>query len=875
MTGGTSAIQRVPGATYRLQFNRQFTFAQATALAQYLRELGITDCYASPLFKARPESTHGYDICSFSELNPNLGTTADFERFTAHLRQLNLGLVLDMVPNHMATDLSNGWWYDVLENGKRSPHATFFDIDWHPLEADLRDRVLLPILEDDYAKVLEAGKIQLLFSESRFFLSYYDRRFPVSPESYSVSAALQRLIGRAGDPQSFDQLHALLQHQHYRLASWRTAHEQINYRRFFDVTELISLRMELPEVFQAAHELLFRLLRDGQVTGLRIDHPDGLWNPKQYFSRLQSAFPHLYIVAEKILSGDETLPGDWPVAGTTGYDFLNRVNGLFVDRTNEQVFNEIYQRFTGCSTDFKEAARASKKKILQTSFLSELKSLTARLQRLAASSGLDRDFTFNQLQASLTEIIAAFPVYRTYVTEETVALSVAEQECTAQALNEAAAQCPDRHARVLQFVGNLLLLRPTGNSENTAAAREFVMKFQQLTGPVTAKSVEDTAFYTFNRLVSLNEVGGDPAEFGVTPEKFHAHNQAQANRWPHSLLATATHDTKRGEDVRARINVLSEMPDAWDQAVTRWKNLNAIKKSSVKGEPAPQPNDEYLLYQTLVGAWPPEADGSGGLKDFSERCTACLLKSVREAKAHTSWTDPDSAYETALKNFIGSILADSGPNPFLDDFKTFQRKVAFFGHFNSLSQTLLKITSPGVPDFYQGSELWDFSLVDPDNRRPVDYQVRQQLLAGLKKMLPNELLQTSHTGQIKLFLIWKALQFRRRHSELFSYGSFLPLSIKGPKGNHAVAFARQWNDQTALIIAPRLVAGLTKGAQQAPLGRAVWQDTTVELTNHLCTLRYRNVFTDEMLSDQEFPRRQGLSLANALSHFPLALLEAS
>jgi (1->4)-alpha-D-glucan 1-alpha-D-glucosylmutase len=394
-----------------------------------------------------------------------------------------------------------------------------------------------------------------------------------------LTATLQRLNGRPGDPRSFDELHALLERQHYRLASWRTAGEQINYRRFFDVTELISLRMELPEVFQAAHELLFRLLRKGKVTALRIDHPDGLWNPKQYFCRLKEAFPHLYVVAEKILAGDETLPGDWPVAGTTGYDFLNRANGLFINSENEQAFNELYCRFIGCPTDFTEAARAAKKQTLQTTFRSELDSLTSRLQRLASNSESTRNVAFNQLQIALIEIIAAFPVYRTYVTEEILAPAQSEREYITNALNQAAAKCPGCPAAVFHFIGDLLLLRP-GPVSKRKAGTEFVMKFQQLTGPVMAKSIEDTAFYTFNRLISLNEVGGNPANFGVGLGEFHAYNQVQAQRWPHSLLATATHDTKRGEDARARINVLSEMPEAWMQAITRWKKLNATKKNA-------------------------------------------------------------------------------------------------------------------------------------------------------------------------------------------------------------------------------------------------------------------------------------------------------
>ncbi|HWI59049.1 MAG TPA: malto-oligosyltrehalose synthase, partial [Bacillota bacterium] len=586
----------VPGATYRLQFNRQFTFAQAAAIADYLRELGITDCYASPLFQAGPQSTHGYDICGFDQFNPHLGSARAFEEWSAHLQRLGLGLVLDMVPNHMGNDLSNSWWLDVLEKGQASPYGSWFDIEWHPLKADLQNKVLLPVLEDHYARVLEAGKLRLVFERGGFAIGYYERQFPVAPHTYSsllkqvltrcgqepqtavILRNLEALVealsawetsgesarsefakvkdqlgqwyqqvpdfrrhleatqtafnGQAGLPRSFDRLHGLLQQQHYRLAYWRVGPEEINYRRFFDITDLVSLRMELFPVFAATHQLVFRLLREGKITGLRIDHPDGLWDPKQYCQRLQAGFGQLitdsgqaaassptplYVVVEKILTGDEPLPPDWPVAGTTGYDFLNRLNGLFVNGVNAGAFDQLYEEFTGCPPEFEALVNRSKKLILHTSLISELRALTHRLKSLAVSTRYGQDFTFNQLHTALFEIIAAFPVYRTYVTAETTEVSPTDRGYILQAVRAAKDWNGAMDKAVLEFIQNLLLLQPPDDLDATeqARCRDFVLRFQQLTGPVMAKGLEDTAFYNFNRFISLNEVGGDPGKFGV------------------------------------------------------------------------------------------------------------------------------------------------------------------------------------------------------------------------------------------------------------------------------------------------------------------------------------------------------------------------
>ncbi len=939
---GNRKVPRTPHATYRLQFGRQFTFAQAMEVSEYLAELGISDCYASPLFQASPESTHGYDICRFDQFSPNLGGTAAFQRFTAHLRQLGLGLLLDMVPNHMGADLSNAWWLDVLEKGPASAYASWFDIEWRPCLSRLPGKVLLPVLEDHYAKVLEAGKLKLVFEEGGFAVAYYDRKFPLRPASYAgilgevsgfgsssskarqlaanlaalverlsagrdlkrpaihaelakikdqlrlwagesgafkeeVGQVLHRLNGIPGKPRSFDVLDRILRQQHYRLAYWRAGSEEINYRRFFDVAELVSVRMELPEVFQASHALLFDLVRKGQVTGLRVDHPDGLWNPKQYFERLQTtAGTPLYVVAEKILTGDELLPADWQVAGTTGYDFLNHLNGIFVNQDNGEAFDAFYRRWTGSDSDLESIIYASKIKILERTLLSELNSLTDKLKQLASRTRYGLDFTFGQLKSVLQQVIAAFPVYRTYITSDTAEISPADRECIISALDRAQVCNPGPDPAAFDFVKKLLQLQIPEDLDDSGRqeCRLWVLKFQQLTGPVMAKGLEDTTFYNYNRLVSLNEVGGHPAKFGNTLDLFHRHNLTKADHWPHSLLATATHDTKRGEDTRARINVLSELPEEWALAVARWSNINSGKKSQLDGQPAPDRNDEYLLYQTLVGAWVPEAENPAGLKTLRSRLASYMLKAIKEAKRHTAWTEPNAAYEKATKSFVEALLSGPANDPFLVDFVRFQKRVAFFGQFNSLSQTLLKLTSPGVPDFYQGTELWDFSLVDPDNRRRVDFEARQSRLQELEARssedlicLCDELLRTHRDGRIKLWTTLRALRFRRDHPALFQAGSYIPLSGAGEKQEHLIAFARTTDREMAIVAVPRLAYTLSRGA--SPSNGAVWGKAELVLPPAAAGAPLVNIFTGEELRANA---NRTILCADLFGHFPVALL---
>jgi (1->4)-alpha-D-glucan 1-alpha-D-glucosylmutase len=942
-SGAAGRKKLVPLATYRLQFNANFRFGQACEISSYLAELGISDIYASPLFQAGLQSTHGYDVCCYDQISPALGGREGFEQLSRVLRDRRLGLLLDMVPNHMGNDQTNRWWLDVLENGRSSPHALWFDINWESSVPGLRGKVLLPILEAPYWAVLESGKLKVMLDGPHLAIAYYDRKFPASARSYleilrrvadalpdselahktralladarhlesstphdknrfkglkaafaklhagpdiwraTLQNVLDELNGHPGQPRSFDGLNSLLDDQHYRFAFWRIGPEIINYRRFFDVTELVSMRVECKEVFEASHRLAGDLIRDGIVTGLRIDHPDGLWNPKEYCERLQATFggnSRLFVVVEKILTEDELLPADWPVDGTTGYDFLNWLNGLFVNRDAEGEFSRIYSSFTGENPSFETAVYAGKEKVLHSSFTSETTYLGELLEKLAAASRYSRDLTSAALLSAVAEMLVAFPVYRTYVTPDCSHVSATDRSHVETALEKASKRKPSLSA-ACEFIRDLLTLRFPSDYGAAAKRRafEFVMRFQQLSGPVMAKGLEDTALYSFNRLVSLNEVGGDPAQFGVTIEKLHEHNIQKMERWPHSLLATATHDTKRGEDVRARINVLSEIPQEWRHALQRWAGLNAVCKTVVDGRPAPLANDEYLLYQTLLGAWPEGAQSEAGLAAFRERVSAYMVKAAKEAKAQTSWTEPNAEYEEALKRFVEELLREP-QSPFILDFVQLQRKVAWFGLLNSLSQVLLKFTCPGIPDLYQGTELWDFSLVDPDNRRPVDYALRTEMLHAIRHQLrsapagalASELLRDWPSGAIKLFLIMRLLAFRHANRELFEEGAYVPLSASGPQCGHVCAFARTGEERQAIVIAPRLMATLLSGQLKLPVGNETWSDTMLTVRSVSPAKQLQNVLTDESVQVSEEGR---LRVGDVLKTLPVALLATS
>ncbi|MBL8800288.1 MAG: malto-oligosyltrehalose synthase, partial [Planctomycetia bacterium] len=751
----------------------------------------------------------------------------------------------------------------------------------------------------------------------------------LTAESFLVRDFIEETLtlfnGKAGDPASFNLLEQLLDAQAYRLAYWRVAADEINYRRFFDVNELAALSMERPEVFHAAHQLIFRLLWDGKVTGVRIDHPDGLYDPREDLERLQlhfalgwarklyatrPEFQHtaweelagplearlrdslrtpqpgtaalpLYVVVEKILTGPEALPADWQTDGTTGYEFLNQINGLFVDQRLSGAFTRLYREWTDDDTRFAEFIYQNKRLILQIALSSELLMLSHQLDRLAQRKRWSRDFTTHSLRLALREIIACFPVYRSYIVD--VPVSASDQQYVERAVRRAMLRNPGVSGALFRYVRDMLLLRSpeVNDAPYHAEVRRFVGKFQQVTSPVMAKGVEDTSFYVWHPLLSLNEVGGEPDRFGVLPVGLHGFLQERRQRWPWGLSSTATHDTKRGEDVRARINVLSEMPDDWSEALQRWSKLNQRHRAEVDETPAPDANGEYLIYQTLLGVWPNEPlDTAEAREQFVQRIQGYLVKALHEAKVHSSWINPNEAYDTAVCQFAARILDPEVSAEFLADFQQLQRRVRHYGAFNSLGQTLLKIAAPGVPDVYQGTELWDLSLVDPDNRRPVDYEARQRYLSELKEQvatrgddlrpLARELTAAKDDGRIKLYLLWRGLNYRRAHAGLFTAGEYLPLEPAGALADHVFGFVRRAGDQLALAAVPRLLTRVLT-TEQAPCGTLIWKDTALKLPAEAKGLRWRNVFTGAVLDGRS---TSDLPMSQVCADFPVALLLA-
>ncbi len=976
-------LPRIPVSTYRLQFNKMFRMADASKVVGYLSELGITDIYSSPFFRSRPGSTHGYDIVDHSSLNPELGTGDEYEDFFGEIRNRGMGQILDIVPNHMCISCKeNLWWMDVLENGEAARCAEYFDIDWDPVKSALKGKVLLPVLADQYGKILEAGELVLKFEGGAFFLCYGELKLPLLPETYvdvlrhsisslksllpeedpslteymSIITALSHLPGcteqdaekiseryrekeiskkrlltlcessgdiakfidenvqiingAKGDPKSFDMMDELLSRQVYRLAYWRVAADEINYRRFFDINSFGAIRVENPDVFWNIHSLVLRLIKEGKVTGLRVDHPDGLYSPTEYFGQLQRECFHVltgktdaalrgqaeilqagadnqdnqeraassfYIIGEKILMKGEKLPDEWPVSGTTGYAFMNKLNGIFVDADAAKIFTLIYTDFTGLRSTFQDIVYEKKKLIMEAIMSGEINTLANVLSRIADRDRHTRDFTLNSLRKAIIEVIAFFPVYRTYV----IAYSVSERDrqYIEFAVSKARRKNLSISGSIFDFLRDVLLLRfPEGISdENRKKRHDFVMRFQQITSPVTAKGIEDTAYYVYNRLVSLNEVGGTPERFGSPVDAFHGHNIDRLKSLPHTLNATSTHDTKRGEDVRARINVLSEMPAEWKKHIARWCRLNRKKKTLVDGDAVPDTNDEYLLYQTLLGTWPSCSMDAEEYSSYKKRIAAYMQKSVREAKVNSSWIDPDMAYEEAMTSFTDSILENVPGNQFLKSFRPFHNAVMHLGIFNSLSQTLMKVASPGVPDFYQGTELWDLTLVDPDNRGAVDYISRSQILAELKKKeaeigpleLTKELVADRADGRIKLYLTHKALIYRKENREIFERGDYIPLEASGERADNICAFARRLDERVIVIVVPRLLGRHISEPAEPFSWSSMWEGSAIVIPFAATGDTYRNVITGETMTVET----AAISLPKIFATLPVAILE--
>lgn len=929
----TTSGAHVPGCTYRVQLQAKFTFADLEALTPYFSALGITDFYLSPIFTATPGSLHGYDVTDYRQVSPELGGGAGFDRLADRLREVGAEILLDFVPNHMGiAGLLNRWWRDVLENGRHSSYAPFFDIQWKVEAGRGQPRVLVPVLDDHYGKVLEDGRLTLTYT-SEFSLRYGDLDLPLSPSSYAwilapldgpggdpsdrriiagllaefstlprpavgidpetarqrseelerlkhkvaatlaerpavrhqLGARLKELNGTPGVASSFDDLHALIERQHYRLARWQTGAHEINYRRFFAIDSLVGLHMEKTDVFRECHELLSRFVRDGKVAGLRIDHIDGLRQPEDYLRRLQSLervnpVRPLYLVVEKILEHDESLPDSWPVHGTTGYEFISQLAGVLVAAAAAPRFDLIYRRFTGDGRSFPEQVWAAKRQVIRELFVNAVSNLGAELVEILAVDRRWRDLTRHELTTAVSELMASLPVYRTYRRRQ-APVSAQDRQVLDVACTEALARNPRADPQPFEFVRDLLV----GSYPDSAAPEDYrasllswVLTFQQYTGAIMAKAVEDTTFYNYNRLVALNEVGGDPECFGAPLEAFHRPNLLRLAHAPHTLLTTSTHDTKWSEDVRARLYALSELPDEWEHWLRDWRRLSARHQTEIDGALAPDDLDLYRFFQVLLGVWP--LDATEADPSLRSRLRVHFRKAVSEAKRHTSILQTNEPYLSACEMFSDRITARESASDFLEAFLPCAQCIARMGMVNSLAQLILKCTVPGVPDFYQGNELWDFSLVDPDNRRDVDFSHRVEILATMAQTPVNALLETWRDGAIKLRVTQELLRLRSRHRALFERGDYQAVAAEGAFAEHLVAFTRQTADTVLLVVVPRLTAQLGS----PPLGLA-WDDT------RLAPLSGQGSWSD-VFSKRVFPTQEALHVRTLFAELPFGVL---
>ena len=883
-------MPRTPRSTYRLQLHKGFTFYDAAAIAPYLRELGVSHVYSSPYLQAAPGSLHGYDIVDHQRVNAELGGEEGHEHFCARLGKLGLGQVLDIVPNHMSLGRENRYWWDVLENGQSSQYASFFDVDWEPKEERLRKKVLVPILPDQYGRVLEAGGIRVTRAGAAFQVECAGHVLPLAPNTlpailmraaeYAGSDALRFLaasFGRLPAPEyidrrtilerhrdkvvlfkllericaeqpgvcnqidraiaelnaDYDELDDLLNRQNYRLSYWKAADQQLGYRRFFDVNTLIGLRVEREHVFEETHALVFDWLRRGVLDGVRVDHPDGLRDPLEYFQRVREHAPDAWIVAEKILEPGELLPANWPIGGTTGYDFLNVVGGVLLRPEGMVELRKIYADFLGGTTSYPELVHEKKLNVAQESLASDVNRLTSLFVEICERNRNQRDYTSTEIRRALREVAACFGVYRTYVAPERNEITEEDRLAIAQATECAKSSRTDIDGGLFDFMRDVLTLQVTGRHET-----EFVMRFQQFTGPVMAKGVEDTAFYCYNRLAGVNEVGNDPARDGVSVDEFHQYCATMQQTHPRTMTTLSTHDTKRSDDVRARLAVLSEVPSRFGLVLRQWSRLNTeLRGKQSDGSPLVDRNTEYLFYQTVIGAWPIDA----------ERLNAYMLKAAREAKQRTSWVAHNQEFEDALNRFITGVLSNAG---FLERLEQFVESIRLPGRINSLAQTLLKHTAPGVPDLYQGAELWDLSLVDPDNRRPVDYKLRCRLLHEMQNLSAAQVMARIDEGLPKLWTIHHALHLRRRHAEWFGAESaYQPLEAVGTKRGHVIAYLR---GETVITVVPRLSVML----------RSRWGDTAVTLPAG----EWRNLLSGQTIEGGK------VAVETLLRDFPTALL---
>jgi (1->4)-alpha-D-glucan 1-alpha-D-glucosylmutase len=947
---------RVPLSTYRLQFNKDFGFADATRLLDYLSELGVTDLYVSPILVSRKGSAHGYDVADPTRIDPEIGSEQEFDTLLAELERRAMGLLLDIVPNHMAASSENRWWMDVLENGRESAFASYFDIDWTPPSRRLTGKVLLPILGKPFGEVLDRGEIQLIFGNGKFFVRYFGWALPVAPQSYheilglrsdtlagalgkgtpefeefsgiiagfatlaqkapvggAIEAARPRLDtmrerlgvltserpevaaiiesnlkefnGTPGNPASFVLLERLLSEQNYLLAYWQDPNEGINYRRFFTISDLVGVRVEDPIVFEATHDHIFRIVAKGAShglrMGLRIDHIDGLGDPQGYLTRLEqrlseaggSTAPLPYLIVEKILGRGEQLPGDWPISGTTGYEYLNYLNGLFVAREGAEQIEATYSKFIGRKMNFADVVYEKKKLVMNSLLRVEVRGLARQLAELAGKDRYARNIPRLELIEGLTEVTASMPVYRTYV--RSLDMPPSAKVTIEEALRGAQERRPQLSQASVDFLRDVLTLASPAHigAEQREERLGFVMRWQQFTGPIVAKGFEDTALYVYYPLCSLNDVGGDPEPArAASREEFYDFVRERRERWPHTLNATTTHDTKRSEDVRGRVNVLSEIPEEWGAKIEQWARENATHKQMINGLAVPDANEEYLIYQTLLGIWPRNKEDASSI---AKRLQDYMRKALREAKLHTRWIEPNEAYESAVARFVERILSRDSATGFLSDFDAFQRRIAWCGMINGLGQALLKIVCPGTPDFYQGSEMWDLRLVDPDNRGSVDFAQRCKALQRLSKEVANpdavfDLLQKWPDGQIKIHVIRAALRCRLRYPELFAEGDFLPVPADGARSENVISILRSHERNTLLAVIPRWLAGAYTEDEKLP-SADFWGGTSVRLPAD-APESWKNVLTGEIVKSCPRRKTHSLAISEALTRLPVALL---
>jgi malto-oligosyltrehalose synthase len=864
----------VPRATMRLQFHRGFTFADAVPLVEYMARLGISHVYASPIMTARPGSMHGYDTIDPTRINPELGGEEGFVQLVSALRRHDMGIIIDIVPNHMAIGSDNPWWMDVLAAGRTSRYAKYFDIEWEPANLHLRGKVLLPVLGRPYGEALAAGEITLQIDEAQVFVRYFDHVFPLAG---SAAPVVRKAWPDTFDPALPDgraRLHELLEEQYYRLCWWRSANDEINWRRFFDINELVALRVEADEVFEAVHRTVFALYARGLIDGVRVDHIDGLALPGDYCRKLRARLAQLegqrptdvpggpaYFIVEKILSRGEHLRQAWQTDGTTGYDFMDEVSALQHDAGGERLLTALWEKTSGRPGDFNVEEELARRQILERSFSAQRESTVRALYVTAQSELALRDISWAAIRRCLTEILAHFPVYRIYTRAQHAMAD--DLKFISHAVSCAKRTCLAVDVWLVEKLG-AWLAGERMRADNDPLQNIALARFQQLSAPLCAKAVEDTAFYRYGRLISRNDVGFDVRRFAATADEFHGKMKRRAADYPNAMLATATHDHKRGEDVRARLAVLSELAVDWAKALQQWIERSGGLYTQSDNAVLPAAGDLAMLFQTVVGAWPLtlRPDDAYGLAAYAKRIAAWQQKALREAKLHSDWAAPNEAYEGAAADFVARLFR--GPSPLLNEIADFAQRIAPAGAVNGLAQILIKLTAPGVPDIYQGTDYWDFSLVDPDNRAPVDFAARQTLCdaSSLDDLTANWI-----DGRIKQQVMARILAVRKKEPELFSHGTYVPLQTVGARADHVISFARQLHDSRIIVAFCRWPAYLLSPDGTLGVPATYWGDTYLDIPDE-----FYATYSNPLAFPEEISLGPKTPVARIFDKLPIAIL---